>query len=139
MEKTLNTKTLTERPRRTTLGERSRISIRDRDPNYHYRLVNCNLQADPDRVERFQDMGYEIVPRKENGRLGDAKVDNPSAIGSAGQLSVGLGDKAVWMRIPKDWYAEDQAAKQREIDESEKRTSQEGADYGKVVITSTAG
>lgn len=139
MEKELKVKSSSERPRRTTLGTRNRISLRDRDPNYQYRLVNCNLEGDPDRIERMTEAGYEIVPSKHAGRLGDAQVDSPSAVGSAGQLSVGRGDKAVWMRIRKDWYLEDQAVKQQEIDETEKRTNQQGADYGKVTITSTAG
>ena len=137
MEKELKIKSSSERPRRTSVGERNRLTIRDRDPGYQYRLVNCNLESDPDRVERFEEMGYEIVPSKVVGRTGDAKVDNPSAVGAAGQISVGRGDKAIWMRIRKDWYQEDQAEKQREIDALEQRTKKQGADYGSVEISAT--
>lgn len=140
MEKELKVARSSERPRRVTLGERSRISIANRDPNFQYRLVNCNLESDPDRVQRLLDIGYEIVPSKTAGKTGDAKVDNPSAVGSAGEVSVGKGDKAVWMRIPKDWFSEDQAEKQREVNSLEQRVkNKEGADYGSVEMSSTQG
>lgn len=139
MEKELKVARSSERPHRTPVGQRSRISLKDRDANYQYRLVNVNLEADPDRVENLIDAGYEIVPAKKAGHTGDVKVDMPSALGSAGQISVGQGTKAVWMRIRKDWYQEDQAVKQAEIDATEKRSKKEGADYGSVEITSTRG
>lgn len=139
MERELKKTSSSERPRRTPLGQRNRLSVKDRDPNYHYRIVNVNLENDPDRVERFQEAGYEIVPKNKAGQLGDPKVDTPSAVGSAGLISVGQGTKAVEMRIPKDYYNEDQAAKQVEIDAVEQRSQKSGADYGKVEITSTRG
>jgi hypothetical protein len=131
MEKQLNTKRASARPRRTPLVGRNRLALRDRDPNYQYRLVNANLDSDPDRVQMMLDLGYEIVPRQVVGQTGDKQVDQPSALGSAGQISVGQGTKAVWMRIPKEDYLEDQAMKQEENDRIEQRPSQ-SADYGKV-------
>jgi hypothetical protein len=139
MEKELKQKAQSERPRRTAVGPRSRINLRDRDPNYHYRLVNSNLDSDPDRVLELQERGYEIVPRKEAGRTGDAKVDLPSPVGSAGEISLGQGTRGVWMRIPKEYYAEDQKIKQDEINATEQRAKTHGADYGSVEITSTRG
>jgi hypothetical protein len=133
MEKQLKPKGQSGRPSRVTLGQRNRLSIKDRDPNYQYRLVNANLESDPDRVERFQEYGYEVVPAKAAGQTGDARVDNPSPLGSAGQLSVGKGTKAVWMRIPKAYYDEDQAAKMAEIDELESQQKHR-ADYGTIKI-----
>lgn len=133
MEKQLTPKPQSSRPRRTRVDSRNRLSVKDRDPNYHYRLVNVNLERDPDRIERMQDIGYEVVPGKTVGQTGDKQVDNPSPLGSAGQLSVGQGTKAVWMRIPKEWYLEDQAAKQEEIDAVE-RQQKDRADYGSMTI-----
>jgi hypothetical protein len=133
MEKQLKPKSQSGRPSRTSLNQRNRLSIKDRDPNYQYRLVTCNSSHDPDRVERFQEYGYEIVPGQKAGQTGDAKVDNPSPLGSAGQLSLGRGDKGVWMRIRKDWYQEDQDAKQAEIDELEAQQKHR-ADYGSMKI-----
>lgn len=139
MEKELKVTRSSERPQRVPVGQRSRISLKDRDPNYHYRLVVANREQDPDRVDHLIEQGYEIVPGKVAGTTGNAKVDNPSAIGSAGQISVGRGDKAVWMRQRKDWFEQDQAEKQKEINTTESRSKKEGADYGSVEITSTRG
>lgn len=74
----------------------------DRD-NFTYRVVNDT----PGRVERLTtDDTWEVVPRVE-GRDMDFHVDR-SEDGSSmrGRL----------LRKPKDWYAEDQAAKQEQID-----------------------
>jgi len=139
MEKELKVARSSERPRRSPLAQRNRLSVRDRDPNYHYRLVNVNLDNDPDRVENLIEQGYEIVPAKRVGQTGDSKVDNPSPLGSAGQISVGQGTKAVWMRIPKEYFQEDQALKQAEVDATEQRSKKQGADYGSVEITSSRG
>lgn len=133
MEKTLTTKRLSERPKRTPLSGRNRLYIKDRDPNYFYRIVNVNLESDPDRIQNLIDMGYEIVPREKIGTVGDSKVDNPSALGSAGQISVGRGTKAIVMRIPLEWYKEDQAAKQAENDVHES-SAKNSADYGSVTF-----
>ena len=139
MEKELKVPRSSDRPRRTPVAQRNRLSVKDRDPNYQYRLVNVNLENDPDRVDRFLAAGYEIVPSKAAGTIGDSKVDTPSALGSAGLISVGQGTKGVLMRIRKDWYQEDQAGKQAEIDTMEQRAQKSGADYGKIEITSTKG
>lgn len=137
MEKQLNTKTLVERPKRAHVTSRSRLSVRNKEPGYKYRIVNVNLESDPNRVEDLIDRGYEIVPSSKVGQVGDKQVGIPSALGSAGQISVGQGTKAITMRIREDWYEEDQAAKQAEVDATEQRAAKSGADYGKVEITSS--
>jgi hypothetical protein len=135
MEKQLTTKGPSGRKRRSPLEGRNRLRIKDQDPNYHYRIVNANLESDPDRVELLQEIGYEIVPSGKAGPVGDKAVDVPKPVGSAGQISVGQGTKAVVMRIPKDYFAEDQAAKQAEIDRVESR-GKDRADYGSLEINS---
>lgn len=131
--KTLNTKTLTERPKRVPLAGRSRLSVRNQDPNYVYRIVNTNLDSDPDRVEALKEAGYEIVPNQKAGEVGDKRVDNTSALGSVKEISVGGGTKAVVMRIPKEFYQEDQAAKQAEIKKTED-SAHKRADYGSMDV-----
>ncbi len=100
------------RVRRTPITVRNRLTVKDQDPNYHYRIVNVR----DDRVQQFQEQGYELVQATE---VGDKRVDVPSTLGSGAEISVGQGTKAVLMRIPKEWYLEDQAAKQAQIDELE--------------------
>ena len=100
------------RVRRTPITVRNRLSVKDTDPNFHYRIVNVK----DDRVEQFKEQGYEIVA---DTPVGDKRVDAPSSLGSSAEISVGQGMKAVLMRIPKEWYQDDQAAKQAQIDELE--------------------
>lgn len=100
------------RIRRTPLNVRNRLSIKDRDPNYHYRIVNVK----DDRVEQFKEQGYEIV---QDTQVGDKRIDSPSVLGSSAEISVGQGMKAVLMRTPKEYFEEDQQMKQAQIDELE--------------------
>lgn len=100
------------RPRRTPIGRRNRLSVENRDPNYHYRIVN-----DVDgRVQDLLDQDYEIVL---DAKVGDKRVDEISSLGSAKQISVGNGIKAVVMKKRKDWFQDDQDLKQKEIDDLE--------------------
>ena len=100
------------RPRRTPIGRRNRLSVENRDPNYHYRIVN-----DVDgRVQDLLDQDYEIVL---DAKVGDKRVDDISSLGSAKQISVGKGVKAFVMKKRKDWFQDDQDLKQKEIDDLE--------------------
>ena len=96
------------RPRRQSIGKRNRLSVKDQDPNYVYRIVNVV----DDRVEQFIEQGYEIAP----SAVGDKRVDSATPVGSQKQISVGNETKAIVMRQRKDYYAEDQQAKQDKID-----------------------
>lgn len=100
------------RVRRTPITMRARLAVKDTDPNFHYRIVNVK----DDRVEQFQEQGYEIVPKAVSN---DKFIDTATPLGSAGEFSVGGGMKAVVMRIPKEYFVQDQAAKQASIDELE--------------------
>ncbi len=109
MARELKSKAPEGRPTRTPITKRNRLSVRNQDPNFHYRIVN---DVD-DRVEQFLEQGYEIDPQSQ---VGDKQVDIGSPLGSAKQISVGSNVKAVVMRIPKEYFKQDQAAKQAEID-----------------------
>jgi len=124
-----NSEVASARPRRTPVNERNRLSVRNRKDGYHYRIVN-DVE---DRIQQLLEAGYEVVPADEAGKIGDKRVDNPSAPGSSSQISVGQGVKAVLMRQRIDWYKEDQAAKQAQIDELEGTMNSSG-DYGKVEL-----
>lgn len=120
-----------ERPKRVPLAGRNRLNVKNKDPNFVYRYVNANLENDPDRLERMKEAGYELVPRAEAGSLGDNRVDNPSPIGSEASIAVGQGTRAVLMRQRKEWFDEDQAAKQAEVDAIEQTMRRESkSDYG---------
>ena len=130
----MNDKLPTKRKaRRTSIsGGRNILTVSGKDPAYEYRIVN----DDGDRVSQFEEMGYEVV-KDQNITVGDRRIANPTKEGSPVQISVGGGTKAYVMRIKKEWYDEDQAAKAKRIEESEKGMLQDArtqADYGKVSL-----
>lgn len=120
------------RVKRTPVGVRNRLSVSNKDPNYEYRIVN---DID-DRIEDFKGNGWE-VDTSEATKVGDKRVEQPSKVGSANQVSVGSGTKAIVMRIRKDWYAEDQESKQAQIDRTEQAMKQDAlsGNYGKLEIS----
>lgn len=124
------------RPKRTTLGTKNRLVVANPDPNYEYRFVNDTR----DRVEIFKQNGWEVAPASEI-KIGDKRVEDPSSIGSASRVPVGLigetSGHAVVMKIPKDWYKEDQKAKADEISRLENTMKADALDgnYGKIEIS----
>ena len=65
------------------------------------------------------------------------EFNKASPEGSVSQLSVGQGQKAFVVRIRKEWYDADQAAKQKRVDELEASTKLKALDgtYGKLEIS----
>jgi hypothetical protein len=117
------------RPRRQPLSIRNRISVRNQEPGYVYRVVT---DID-DRVEELQDRGYEIVPQSKVVRDGDKRVDDASALGSVSSITLGKGHRGVVMRQKAEWNAEDQAVKALRADQLETTMKQDGkqaSDYG---------
>jgi hypothetical protein len=127
MNKATNSTVASARPHRVPVSSRNRIAVRNKEDGYDYRIVN-DVE---DRITRFQEGGWEIVPADKAGPIGDKRVDNPTAPGSSSHISVGQGTKAVLMRIKSQYYKEDQAAKQAAIDELE-GTMKSAGDYGDI-------
>lgn len=109
----MSDKTKGKRPTRTPLGARNRLTFKGLDPAFNYRVINDQ----DDRLARAQEAGYEFVESSE--KLGDPRVAEASAIGSAVSKPVGGGVTGYLMRIPKEFYDEDQAAKEARIKETE--------------------
>jgi hypothetical protein len=117
---------------RTPVGVRNVLTVKGKDPNYVYRIVN----ADEDRVEQYEAAGYEVC-KASDVKVGDRRVNKGTPEGSIQHFSVGGGTKGVVMRIRKDWYEEDEAAKQREVNATEetmKADALKSGDYGKLEI-----
>lgn len=122
------------RPSRTPLSQRNRLSVKNKEDGYVYRIVN---DID-DRISRLQEQGYEICTKESVGAVGDKRVDNPSSLGSVAHVSVGQNTKAVVMRIPKEWYDEDQKVKAQAADDLEqtmKSDARKAANYGELKIS----
>lgn len=120
------------RTERTPINRRNVLTVKGKDPNYEYRIVN----DEGDRIQMFMEAGYEIVP-KDSIKVGDKRVNVASSEGSVSHVSVGRGQKAFVMRIKKEWYQEDQAKKLADIkaiEETSRRKALDGT-YGSLETT----
>ena len=120
------------RPQRIPVSQRNILTVKNKDPNYEYRIVN---DVD-DRIAQFKDAGYELVSDAA-ADVGDKRVNSASSIGTAKQISVGQGVKAHLMRIRKEWYEEDQLEKQKRVMDIERATKEKALDgtYGDLKIS----
>lgn len=126
-EKELIAKAPSGRPTRQPVGFRNRLSTNNTDPDFQYRWVS---DID-DRVQSFEAAGYEIVNVGDH-KMGHRRVNVGSPVDNT--ISVGGGTKAVLMRQKKEYYTEDQLAKQTRVSDTEagiKNPALEGA-YGKI-------
>ena len=115
-------------------GNRDILTISNQEAGYVYRWVNDS----PGRIEMFKQGGWELVTH--NTEVGDRTADTSRGTDSLVTKAVGNDITAYAMRIKKEWYDEDQAAKQAEVDRSEesmkrKLNSREDAGYGNVTIS----
>jgi hypothetical protein len=101
-------------------GPRDILTIQNRDPNYSYRWVKDT----PGRIQRFFTGGWEyhVDP---DAVVGQRAVDSGSRLGSALTRNTD-GTVLVAMRIPKEWYDEDQKRKWDEIDALESSMKADG-------------
>lgn len=123
------------RVRRTPIGQRNVLTITGKEPGYEYRVVNDV----GDRVQEFLDNGWEVV-KASTVRVGDKRLGNPTAEGSAAKASVGNNVQAMILRIKDEYYQEDQAAKQAYVaktEEAMKGEAQNGT-YGKLDLNAKA-
>jgi len=114
------------KPPRVPVGLRNPMAIReDLDPRFNYR----NVRGTRGRVEKFLAGGYELV--EGDFKIGDPNIAKASGMGSAVSIPSGDNEDRVYlMRIPKEFYDEDQAAKAAKIDEVEKQIKQRPKDEG---------
>lgn len=122
-----------KRVARKSLFQRGPQSIAgDKDPNYQYRFVNDTGS----RIANFQAAGYEFVQDTEL-TVGDSRVFDPSDIGSGKRVTSNDGTVSYLMRIKKEWYDEDQAAKAAQINETEAAMKQEASQgmYGSLKVS----
>lgn len=124
-----------ERPKRVPInGFRNKLTITGQEPGWHYFICN-----DED-VDKFLAGGYEFVTHEI--QVGDRKIDNAQMVGGKIAIPVGNGMTGYVMRCPEEYYKEDMAAIQREVDETERSmigglNSKDDGRYGEVKIESS--
>ena len=101
----------------------------EKDPNFVYRFVNDTGS----RIDQLKAAGYEIV-EDDNLIVGDARVSDPTAQGSGKRVISKDGTVSYLMRQKKEYYEEDQAAKQAHNDEIEQAMKQQASEgmYGSI-------
>jgi len=117
---------------RVPVGQRNILTVKGKDPNYVYRVVNDQ----DDRIAQLTDAGYELVDNESND-VGDKRVSQGTAVGSKKVFSVGGGVKAYLMKIKREWYDEDQEQKQAFVNRQEASIKEKALDgnYGKLDIS----
>lgn len=127
-----------ERPSRTPIHEqRDKLALKGiDDPNFVFRVVNDT----PGRIDKFLKAGYEIVLTSmypdANIQLADPTAGQAGQEGSPVKIGVGRGVQGYLMRIPVEWYNEDQLAKELQLQELEEQMVQRAKTetYGKLEI-----
>lgn len=116
---------------RIPLGSRNRLTFTNLEDGYKYRVINDQ----DDRIARALDAGYEFVESDE--KLGDTRVAEGTVQGANVAKPVGNGVTGYLMRIPEDWYKEDQKVKMKKIDELEKsmQPDKSGNQYGEGLVS----
>lgn len=101
----------------------------EKDPNFVYRFVNDTGS----RIDQMKQAGYEIV-EDDSLIVGDARVSDPTAQGSGKRVISKDGTVSYLMRQKKEFYDEDQAAKQAHNDEIEQAMKQQASEgmYGSI-------
>lgn len=109
--------------KRVPVGTRNKLTAPER-PGYVRRFVN-----DVDgRLSMFEDAGYGAV--RVPTQVGDPAAGDSSQVGSVVRKPVGGGVTAVLMEIPKEYYEEDQLAKEQRLKEKEKSLLKEAQSLG---------
>jgi len=112
-------KDVPQRRQRTPLLQQRSLMRVPKDPYYEYRIANDV----GDNISNLIEAGYEIVDRDNNTIEIDLRAQDPLWRQRAKSQSVGGGMIAYLMRIPKEWYKEDQRKKFKMVDDSEKGLS----------------
>lgn len=98
-----------KRDGRIPLHKQKRIGIK-KDDGFYYRLVN-DVE---DRISSYLKAGYELVEAEARNGARDAQDD--SQMGKYASQQVGQGITAYYMKIPLEYWKEDQAEKQKRND-----------------------
>lgn len=109
------------RPKRVPMGTyRDILSVLGKDPDYHYRWVS-DVSHRGNRILRLQMAGYELAT-SEGLTVGEPMVFKTQEGGSIVRQPDGKsGNYLYLMRIPREFYEEDDERKQQEISNVEQQ------------------
>lgn len=123
-----------QKPKRIPMGRRNIITVAGLQDtaDFHYHWFNDV----GDRLHKCREAGYEFVLRSGLG-AGDQTIESAKGTTSIMSKGMGGGTTGFLMRIPMEFYKQDQKAKQLEVDalEAEMKVARrvEGS-YGKISV-----
>jgi hypothetical protein len=100
-------------PKRVPVGAGNKLEFTGRDPNYAYRVV-MDRQG---RLDAFRAAGYDFCYSEV--READKGVAEGTATDTRKMVNLGCSDKGYLMRIPKEYYDQDQADKLNKVKATE--------------------
>ena len=125
-------------PRVPVSGNRDILTVDGKDPSFEYRWI-LDSSEDGQRVMKFNKAWWDLVLSDDGQHsVGQDMVYKSANVGSIIRSPAGSGKFYYLMRIPKELYAQDQAAKAKEIAEVEKTITQTDSDngqYGNIEIS----
>lgn len=129
------TKRAPERKKRVPVSGTGRniLTVENLDPAYHYRWVN-----DKDgRIDQFLAGWWEFV--RHDVDVGDRSSEKADSPDSMVTHKVGNGVTAYLMRIKKEYFEEDKAAKAKHVEQIEESmfrnmNDEDEGSYGKVIL-----
>lgn len=117
------------RPRIPMGVPRSKLSVQGMEEGYVYRWFNDH----GGRIQQATQAGYEFAKDVTAGDTGERNSDIGSKVSQlVGAKEDGSPLRAYLMRIKREWYLEDQTAKQADINETDEsiRHGQIGKEHG---------
>jgi hypothetical protein len=125
-------KKVTRTTRKPLMNRGPQVLSGYKDPDFEYRFVNDTGS----RLHVMQQAGYEFVTDADMV-VGSSRVSDASDLGSNKSVVSNDGTTSYLMRIKKEFYNEDQAAKAAQIDEQDKAMTQQATQgmYGKITTS----
>lgn len=124
-------------PRVPISGNRDILTVQGKDPSFKYRWV-LDKTEDGQRIKKFEAAWWVIVENSDNQHIvGQDMVYKTNNVGSIIRVPAGNSEFYYLMRIPKEYYDEDQVAKQSDITERETamtRTDSDNGQYGNIKL-----
>jgi hypothetical protein len=118
-------------------GFRNILTLENTNPNFHYFWAVDDTELGTE-ITRLRYAGYEFVRQNERVLVGEAQVYQTEDVGSLIRVPAGGGKYHYLMRIPLEWYEQDQAREAAKVDESElsiKGPQAGEGNYGSVKIS----
>lgn len=122
------------RPKRIPVGARPALAVVGKDPNFEYRWVN-DVEG---RISMFQEGGWKLCTNDEVD-VGNFRAESETPEGSLASKVVNPtdGTKAYVMKIPKEWFLEDQRNHDAKLSQDERdffAPNTSDGEYGSVKI-----